>query len=315
MKNLREIFYIWDNANRLTFNQEEAYQCVLDGNYEGAYSSISSLIKEEVGKMRKELCNQERTLYRFSGFARQRKDKPISENEIINDIREGRITLSNPMNFNDPMDPLIRVWAEELVKANSSLQIGAIAKLIEMAMKPFRIGCMMDSEDRMFKENHPKENEIKKTKPYLNTFMWGHYTNNHTGVCLKYKITPEMLTRYNDEKRTLILGDVRYRWQKAMSDYITLDNALLAKSNSWKKENETRLIFYSEYAKDLKYSNGRKRNYVPLGGFEIEEIYLGYKIKDEYKQAIKDAVAGKNITLYQMKFDMYDITKLKAERI
>ena len=193
MKNLREIFYIWDNANRLTFNQEEAYQCVLDGNYDAAYACITSLIKEEVGKMRKELCNQERTLYRFSGFARQRKDKPISENEIIKDIRDGRITLSNPMNFNDPMDPLIRVWAEELVKDNPSAQAGAIAQLIDMAMKPFRIGCLMDSEDREFKEKNPKLNG-RKTEPFLNTLMWGHYTNNHTGVCIKYRITPRMLS-------------------------------------------------------------------------------------------------------------------------
>lgn len=218
------------------------------------------------------------------------------------------------MNFNDPMDPLIRVWAEELVKNNPSVEARVIAQLIEMAMNPFRIGCTMDSVDRKYNEDHPKENE-RMTKPFLNTLMWGHYTNNHTGVCIKYRITPDMLERYNDEKRTLILGDVRYRRQKAMSDYITLDNALLAKSDSWIKENETRLIFYTENAKDLKYSNGKKRNYVPLEGFEIEEIYLGYKIKDEFKKAIIDAVAGKHIMLYKMRFDMYDITKLKAERL
>lgn len=310
MKNLMEIFYIWENAHRLTINQEAAYQCILNGDYDAAYECITSLIKQEMGKLSKELNNQPKSLYRFTGFGRQRKDKPISENEIIKDIRDGRITLSNPMNFNDPMDPLIRVWAEELVKNNPSAEARVIAQLIEMAMSPFRIGCMMDSVDRRYNEK-----EGKRSKPYLNSLMWGHYTNNHTGVCIKYKITPEMLMRYNDEKRTLILGDVRYRWQKAMSDYITLDNALLAKSNSWEKENETRLIFYSEYAKDLKYSNGRKRNYVPLEGFKIEEIYLGYKIKDDFKQAIIDAVAGKNITLYQMMFDMHDITKLKAVSI
>ena len=241
MKNLREIFYIWEDAHRLTFNQEAAYQCILDGDYDKAYECITSLIKQEVGKLSKELNNQSKSLYRFTGFGRQRKDKPISENEIIKDIRDGRITLSNPMNFNDPMDPLIRVWVEELVKANPTAHPGVIVQMIDMAMKPFRIGCMMDSVDRKFKESHPKEKD-RKTEPFLNTLMWGHYTNNHIGVCIKYKITPEMLARYNDEKRTLILGDVRYRWQKAMSDYITLDNALLAKSNSWEKENETRLI-------------------------------------------------------------------------
>lgn len=63
MKNLRDIFYIWENANRITFNQEAAYQCILDGDYDAAYERITSLIKEEVEKISKDLNNQPKSLY------------------------------------------------------------------------------------------------------------------------------------------------------------------------------------------------------------------------------------------------------------
>ena len=84
-----------------------------------------------------------RTLYRFVGFPQLPKGLDVRENEIMKDLEEGRITLSNPIEFNDPMDPIIRVWAE-LQRKDSQLQIDKnIRKLLTEIMSHFRIGCFV----------------------------------------------------------------------------------------------------------------------------------------------------------------------------
>jgi len=307
MRNLRDIF-LYDETDSMNLELDVVRECIMDGNFGSAFNHVKGLVREELGWLPKD--NSKRFLYRFVGFPPTRRGKDISENEIIKDIRDGRITLSNPMTFNDPMDPLIRVWAEEQsLRRRSEHDFEIMAKLINAAMNSFRIGCLA----------HEKESTLwglePPLSPYQNTLMWGHYAKSHTGVCIKYRITPEMLDAHTDSERILFLGDVRYRHRKELGDDISLDNSLLAKSNSWEYENETRMIYFTTLRKDLRYRNGRNRNYVPLTGFEVQEVYMGYKIKDDYKQAIKDAISGTNISLYQMSFDRNDITRLVANRV
>lgn len=270
------------------------------------YDDIKADIMNSLGEMSQ--GKSTRTLYRFISFPKKmRGTNDYEENEVIKDIRLMRISLANPMLFNDPMDPIVKVWIE---KYCPSLLAGDSQADVTKVMGNFRICSMVHTPNDACQTCSAEQ----LPEPYLNTLMWGYYTGNHTGICIKYKITQDMLLNHSDDKRKLILGDVRYRQNKEMSDCITFENALLAKSSSWQHENETRLIYFTERNNDLKFRNGRQRKYCSLDGFEIEAIYMGYKITGGYKQAIKNAIIGMGVELYQMEFDMNDITKLKENR-
>ena len=305
MRNLRDIF-LYNDSQELNFELDVALENIMDGNIGSAYYHINNLILEELNLLPKQ--TNVRELYRFVGFPPLRRGKDISENQVIKDIREGRITLGNPMKFNDPMDPIIRVWIEKQCKNKTrDKNIQIMSQLINFAMNSLRI-CSLVRE--------PSKSIFFNTiDPFKNTLMWSHYAKSHTGLCIKYKITPDVLNRHTDHSRILLLGDVRYRGQKELSDNISFDNSLLAKSQSWEYEQETRLIFFTEERKDLKHKNGHIRNFVPLDGFEVESVYMGYRISDEYKKAVKNAILGTNKQLYQMSFLPYDITKLVATKI
>ena len=62
----------------------------------------------------------ERTLFRFTGLiAAGEKNGEKWDGEkcyAFNDIKNGRLSFGAPKLFNDPMDPLIRVWAKSRLK-------------------------------------------------------------------------------------------------------------------------------------------------------------------------------------------------------
>ena len=137
--------------------------------------------------------------------------------------------------------------------------------------------------------------------------MWAHYADSHRGICIQYEITKESLAIHNNDNQILRMVDVRYRNKKAMSDYITIDNALLAKGECWEYEHEKRLIYFKKNTIDQAKNYD---DYIQLEGFNIKAIYLGYRISESDKRDVIEAVKGKKINLYNIEFDNNDITKL-----
>ena len=79
-----------------------------------------------------------------------------------------------------------------------------------------------------------------------------------------------------------ILSFVRYRNHKILNDFITLDNALLAKAKCWDYEQETRLIYCTK--------SKLNSDYVPLPGFPIKAIFMGYRISSKVRDFLKKFV-------------------------
>lgn len=272
--------------------------------------TISECINQKIEEGLREFAPVRKplTLYRFVSFpSLSHKESKANINPIINDILSGGVTLGNPANFNDPFDPILKTWADLQRKE---------AKVVRHALKDMtshiRIGCFVREPQTPFVYDGQT---LELYHPYENTLMWGHYAKGHRGICIKYKIVPEIFNKYNTANSKLCIGDVRYREHKSLSNDISFDNALLAKSSNWLYEHETRLIYFQKDISDWVDVDGHTQDYISLDGFCIEAVYMGLKISPKRKEEIIDVVKGRNIDLYEMDFDPYDITKIFAVNV
>lgn len=296
MRDLKTIFLL-EKTQDPHFDLEAAYEALKDHNDSDVHAHLLRLLREELSQITSE--NVPKSLLRFCSISNEK-----SFIEIKKDIQQGRLTFSNPFNFNDPMDPILKVW----IKMNKRIEDNSLNKKffksVVNALKNLRICCMADST--VLSENLP--------------LMWSHYANSHKGIAIKYKITKDTLDRYNDNIHLLRLCPVAYREHKPLTDSITIDNALFAKGHCWNYEAEHRLIYFSEITSEFKKKDDttgktKRENYLPLSGFEIEKVYLGTEIEEKKEKEILKITRSKNIPTLKMVYDSYDITKLQSELI
>ena len=290
MRNLNDIF-ILNETNQNSWQLDVAVEGLIDGDSSSVYDHLISLLYEEVSKINN-YTKMPTSLFRFSGL-------PVLKDgtkPVINDIVNGALSFARPKVFNDPLDPILREWMKLKEKNSVSKQDKRLFRYLKNSLENLRICCLSREGDSI----------------QLNPLMWAHYADKHKGICIEYEITKDMLDAYNDNSQVMRICDVRYLGHKVMNDFITLDNALLAKGSPWKYEEETRLLYYekSDVAETRQSSN-----YKSLGGFRIKSIYFGYRLIEKDRSEIIKATKGKSITLYQMRFDNADLTKMVAERV
>ena len=222
MRNLKDIFKI-DESSGVSFNLDVACESIMDGDIGSACYHLRSLLFEEFQTISSD--SLPKTLCRFTSIPD--KEGEIDENPIMQDIRENKITISNPDRFNDPMDPILNVW----IKINKEKEKDVIQKkffkVLERALKDVRMCCL---------------SEVVGNNARFKPLMWSHYGDKHKGICIKYRIDNETIAAHNYGDHVILMKKVPYRENKLMSDYITLENALSAKASCWSYENEYRLI-------------------------------------------------------------------------
>ncbi len=289
MRNLNDIF-ILDGANHNNWHLDVAVEGLMDGDPKAVYYHLNSLLYEEFSKIN----NDTKTpinLLKFSKLRIKDGTKPV-----IKDIVNEALTFAKPKVFNDPMDPIIREWMDLKKKEAVTKLDKRFFQYLKNSLENLRVCCLSRCNHSM----------------HLNPLMWAHYADMHKGICIEYEITNDMLSAYNNDNQVLKICDVRYRASKMMNDYITLDNALLAKGSPWEYEHETRLLYYDQ---DDVATVRKSGNYKCLSGFRIKSIYLGYRISDVDKKDVLEACRGKHVDLYQVSFRHDDITKLTATRL
>ena len=217
--------------------------------------------------------------------------------KIIEDIKNNAITLSSTNSFNDPMDPLIKAWLEKRMIDPDDKYDKILYQLIEKTLNKIRICCLVDplENKKLCDKKSPK---IEDCSP----LMWAHYADSHKGICIQYKVTPKNLI--DDKNRIVRLLDVNYKEAFPLDGDIPYIDSLVVKSNCWSYENETRLILYSRK---------NETDYCQLSNFEIEAVYMGWRIDKEKRDYLKKMLKNTNIKLYQMVFSPKDITKLVAK--
>lgn len=227
------------------------------------------------------------------------KDCPEKDHHI-EDLRNYKISLSNPTTFNDPVDCPLFEWLEQQKKEHP-----LAAGLIRETYSNIRIRC--------FVRNTPlpslKDLEPKTSSPileYQNPLMWAHYASKHQGYCVKY-VFPESFFNTTDEDRpVLFLAPVKYVSDMDVLRDIKTQEAFFTKHESWSYEHEMRLIYFD---KDETSDSYHKE---PMLDGMITDVYFGVRCEDSDKLRIIEALRGKKVQYHQMEVDPEHLYRLKA---
>lgn len=128
-------------------------------------------------------------------------------------IKNHGLWLSHTNNFNDPVDPSIKLF-----NRNS----GEYDYLLDS----IKVACL--------------------TTDNKNTVMWGHYADKHRGICIEYDISHLLDKNEND----FLIRKINYDRTAMINENIELyDLNLLMdlfsiKSKEWEYENEYRILYY-----------------------------------------------------------------------
>lgn len=134
IRNLKDIFDLYSSPCP-SVHLEIAMESEIDGDKHCANDHLKELFYEELSELPVE--DGIRSLFRFTSIP-QTKDTALVDNPVIKDIINSSITLSNPNDFNDPMDPILRGWLKIQEKGKWDKRS---KKLFEMAKK---ILCEID---------------------------------------------------------------------------------------------------------------------------------------------------------------------------
>ena len=196
----------------------------------------------------------------------------INKNTIRTILNE-ELWLSHVNNFNDPIDPAIKILNE---KNNNIFQY-----LIDL----IAIGCISLTND--------------------NFLMWSHYADKHEGICIEY----DLYDFINNPISNVILKKVDYV-EKIINDrnailtdkynnQYRLTDILSVKSKEWEYEKEYRIIKYC-----INMNNTIK--------LPIKKIYFGAKTSKEDKELLIKMFGFKGIRFFQISFDDIIINKLNS---
>ena len=199
---------------------------------------------------------------------------PLSK-EIIYNITNQEIYFSNPSNFNDPFDPLIRILntddSEDMLK-----------------LLNFRISCLSTNNS--------------------NILMWSHYANKHQGICIKYNIATLLKEKDIIFKKTEYIKTMpqpQSGFHLELSDTTTIIDAFTQKHDSWEYEEEYKLIVRTDENTPVLKKCDIEEIYL---GKDISPEDAEF-IKNTVDN--KNTNDGTDIKLYQMKINEHNIFELK----
>lgn len=216
----------------------------------------------------------EKSLYSF---------RPVSK-YLLYDLINQEITLANPIEFNDPFDPLLFKFLEfrrEKIKEKSDYDSISLSD----AYKHIRIRCFVTDKT---------ENDITKLA-FKNNLMWAHYADSYKGICIRYRFDDNPIKSQIPEKEFYNWHDVKYPDKLHFKDKGSADTGLLfaTKNEVWKDENEVRLIHFNADCND-------KFTHLPLSrlGGKIEAIFFGIKCLDKDIKTIK-SILGTDVEYFE----------------
>lgn len=218
----------------------------------------------------------------------------------LSDLINNTITVCSPKKMNDPFDSLINLWGSEnnlKETCTDKMHIYPFSKSFDY----FRIRCFSKSTGNT---------AIK------NILMWSHYAGEHTGFCIKYKLSKHFIKQEeNDNDEHMYLKKIIYKDEKIDLHIhsINTDLAFATKKKCWKYEDEVRLIAFNPNIE------GDFQSIELDESSEIEAIFFGYRCSDLVINTIKNIfIQKKGIRIpkfYKMDLDINNVYKMKYHKI
>lgn len=272
--------------------REIASENLLDGNVGSAFGQMQELVFQCFSDSGMKF--EEFTGVRFYSI-KTYSDKTYLD-EILRQIEKGQLYLSK-INFNDALDPLLNVYAG-LKQKTTHHHEQKWFKLLKDISSCFRICCLCPDKIMLGES---------ETDSIENQLMWAHYANNHTGICVKYRIRQNNMWVNKENSTFCFMDKIRYADKKISINDITLDDALLLKSTQWNYEHEYRIIHFNP--------THSLKDDVLLNDISIEAVYMGVNIASEHRDQIESTLIKSEIPLFQMRHNANDVMRISAGRV
>ena len=217
----------------------------------------------------------------------------------LSDLINNSITVSPSTHMNDPLDSVINLWVDE-DRMYTHCKEKRHIKPYSQSFNYYRIRAFCLGFNN---------------KPIKNILMWSHYAGEHTGFCIKYKLSKHFI--YQSENAThehMYLKKIIYTNEKIdiTTKSIDSDLAFATKKRDWKYENEVRLIVYNPNKEESFYD-------IELDDkSEIEAIYFGYRCSPYVIDTIKNIFINRRTSVpkfFKMVLDEKNIYRLRYIRV
>jgi tetratricopeptide (TPR) repeat protein len=215
------------------------------------------------------------------------------------DLKQNKITVSNPAKFNDPFDCLFYHFIKE--KKDSSFDNRALIKSFEK----IRIRCFVSES---FLNRSTLQYENRKTKPVIDVLMWSHYADSHKGICVLYNF--EFGVSQSSRDVSSCFFKVNYFKDEIVDigkdTKIGFEDGFLKKNKCWGYEDEVPLLYFDPNC-DTDFI------YLPLDGAKVSAIYFGLYCPPEHVDMVKKIFENTGVRFYKMKTDPTNIYNLIPE--
>lgn len=217
----------------------------------------------------------------------------------LSDLINNTITVSPSTKMNDPLDSVINLWGNEKRLRNQCKEKKHV-KSYSQSFDYYRIRAFCLG---------------KGNSPIKNILMWSHYAGEHTGFCIKYKLSKHFICQEeNSDYEHMYLKKIKYTNNKINLSVHSIDSnlAFATKKKDWKYENEVRLILYNPNNSNPFYG-------IQLDKMsEIEAIFFGYRCPESTISTIMNIFANNKAKLpkfYKITLDDANIYNLKYVRL
>lgn len=222
--------------------------------------------------------------------------RKYNENSL-SDLINNTITVCPSSKMNDPFDSIINLWGDtdnlEKICTDKKHIMPMCSAFNLYRIRSFCLG--------------------NRNTPIKKVLMWSHYAGEHTGFCIKYKLSNHFIKqKENGNYEHMYLKKIEYTNEKISiaTTSINTDVAFATKSKEWRYENEVRLIVYNPNKTEQFYG-------IELDDeSEIEAIFFGYRCSEVAINTIKNIFINKNAKVpkfYKMILDENNVYNLKYE--
>ena len=288
------IHYPSSHGRKTSMLKELCLLQIVDKQYSAAHHTMNRYIYNALKQVSAKTPLHEMHYFSFRGFSEY----------ALEDVKQERISLSHPREFNDPLDTILISWLNNQIHTETDEARLQYKLIMKKSVDHIKLRCLVGSKYTDH-SGVTKERAIED----LSVLMWAHYANGHSGFCIEYDLDASKLhaSSRSEENKAVLIKDINYVKSISFEDTPSMEQALFCKSDFWAYENEMRLCSFDA-------TNHNEHPTIDCKG-AIKAIYLGAKCSEVNRRKIEQAIADKDIPLYQMSVDPSNLTRFKKTQI